>query len=278
MWLKDVLVHLDPSKHCRKRLELAVSLARRLDARLEGYYVMPDLQISPFTADQFPPERLMQIQAAAAEVRDRVHRFFDESLDATDIRHDWVETRGEPVELLTGRARVSDLAILGQVDPDEEQTTMPRSLPEEVALASGRALIVVPYAGAFQSLGERVLIAWNASAQAARAVGDALPLLSSAKHVSVLGVGGGNEEWRYGNVPEGELVQYLDRHGIKAEMHRTTAGDAEIGDLILSRAADEAADLIVMGVYGHSRLRELVLGGVSQHIFRHMTVPVFMAH
>ena len=123
-----------------------------------------------------------------------------------------------------------------------------------------------------------MLVAWNSSAQAARAIHDALPLLARAKRVLIMAVhreaGGQGQD----DVPGADIARHLVRHGVAAEASPVDAGGIEVGDLLLSRAADEGADLLVMGIYGHSRLRELVLGGVSRHLFDHMTIPVFMAH
>src|SRR5258708_5140020 len=165
MSMQDILVYLDQSKHCGARLNLAAALARRLDCRLEGFYVIPDIENSPFTADQFPPESLMQVHATAAQHRDRTKMLFEEAVGPTDLRSEWVETRGKATELLIGRSRVSDLTVVGQYDPDEGKLFSYRSLAEDVALASGKPLLVVPYAGEFDQIGDRVVVAWNSTAQ-----------------------------------------------------------------------------------------------------------------
>jgi len=175
-------------------------------------------------------------------------------------------------------ARYADLTIVGQLDPEELLPRPEYEIPERVALESGQPVLVVPYAGSFASVGRRILIAWNGSPQAARAVRDALPLLKRAEKVMVLtlnpaGLGKG-EETRPGD----RLLAHLRRHGIEAESHELTADHISAEDFILSRAVDEGADLIVMGAYGHSRAREVVLGGATRGMFKHMTMPVLMSH
>jgi nucleotide-binding universal stress UspA family protein len=136
--------------------------------------------------------------------------------------------------------------------------------------------LIVPAVGRFERVGRRVLVAWNASREAARALGDALPLLVDAQAVTVLSIG---STATIDNEHRGaDVTRRLARHGITATAAASIAKDADVGDVLLSRAADHGADLIVMGAYGHSRTREWLLGGAARHLLRHMTVPVLMAH
>ena len=138
-------------------------------------------------------------------------------------------------------------------------------------------MIVVPYIGYTKPIGGNVLLAWNASAQAAHAATAALPLLAKAKQVTLLVVDGpGNDA--HGEEPGADAARWLARHGVKITVQRESSGDTDIGDVILSRTLDFDIDLVVMGVYGHSRFREFVLGGASATVLSSMTVPVLMAH
>jgi nucleotide-binding universal stress UspA family protein len=137
---------------------------------------------------------------------------------------------------------------------------------------------VVPYIGAATPPGKRVIVAWNGGREAARAVNDALPLLVAADQVDVVCVNPGRGEEDDADLPGADLCLHLARHGVKAEAQELVASDIEAGDLLLSRAADSGADLIVMGAYGHARWREVVLGGVTRQLLNQMTVPVFMSH
>ena len=278
MSFKDLLVHVDSSKHCGARLKLAAALGRDFGARLTGLYAMAPMNISPFLADQFPPEVLDETHARLAQRRDRARELFEECTGRMQPSAEWLEVRGDPAEAVTMYARCADLAVLGQVDPEEVGQGVRFDLPEHVVTASGRPTLMVPYAGTFEALGERVLVAWNASAQAARAIHDALPLLARAKRVVIVAAHPEPGTSGQGNGSGADIARHLARHGVRAEASHVEPGKIDVGDLLLSRAADEGADLLVMGVYGHSRLRELVLGGVSRHLFDHMTIPVFMAH
>lgn len=177
--------------------------------------------------------------------------------------------------MLILNARHTDLVILGQ---SKTPALLDRHVADHVALGCGRPVLVVPYIGAGSTLGERVFIAWNGRREAVRAIHDALPLLERAKHVTVMAINprAGAEE--HGDVPCADICLHLARHGVEAEAAEVESGDVGVGDMLLSRAADASADLIVMGAYGHSRIRELMLGGVTKHLLEHMTVPVLMSH
>ena len=186
---------------------------------------------------------------------------------------------GHADALLTLHARYADLTIVGQTDPEASTgLPLPSDLPESVALATGRGTLVVPYVGAPKTIGGNVMLCWNASREAARAASEALPLLKAASTVTVLIVEPRSTAKGHGAEPGADVATWLSRHGVKVTVQRDVAADADVGSVILSRAMDHGSDLIVMGIYGHSRLRELVLGGASRTVLADMTVPVLMAH
>jgi nucleotide-binding universal stress UspA family protein len=168
--------------------------------------------------------------------------------------------------------------VVGQEDPDGGGTPNAGALLEQALFSSGRPVLVVPFAGRFESLGRRVLIGWNASREAARAVNDALPLIAQAEIATVLaanprrGLGGHGEE------PGADIARHLARHGLKVEVQHVVAPEIAAGDILLNAAAESVADLLVVGAYGHSRLREMVLGGVTRTLLRQMTLPVLLSH
>jgi nucleotide-binding universal stress UspA family protein len=171
--------------------------------------------------------------------------------------------------------RVADLIVAGQTDPDWELAPL-LDFPERLALESGRPVLVIPYAGRFHRVGSNVVIAWKPTRECARAVFDALPLLLGAENIYILEVKRPGEE--AGLAPDTSIAAALARHGIRPTIRTSVATDISVGDEILSRLSDLGADLLVMGAYGHSRMRELVFGGATRHIARHMTVPTLFAH
>lgn len=174
-------------------------------------------------------------------------------------------------------ARYADLVIMGQAEP-EETPAGGAHLPEEVALSSGRPILVVPYIGASKPIGRRVMIAWDAGREAARAVSDALPILVKAEAVEILVVNPRTSRSGHGPQPGADIALHLARHDVKVEVRQMTSPELDVGNVVLATLADHGSDLLVMGAYGHTRLRELILGGVTRLIMEHMTVPVLLSH
>ncbi len=190
---------------------------------------------------------------------------------------EWRAVEGELASTLDESARYTDLVVLGQYHPQDVSDTN-QGLAARLVLSAGRPCLVIPYIGTQETLGQHVLVAWNARREAVRAVNDALPILQKAESVIVLAVNPPTGEAGEGDIPSADISHHLARHGVKAEARSTIAPDIDVGNLLLSNATDLGADLIVMGAYGHSRLRETVLGGVTRDLLQQMTVPVFMSH
>ena len=178
---------------------------------------------------------------------------------------------GDAVEAMTGVSRYCDLVIAGQPDPDHPVAD--DAVAEGLLMSSGRPVLIVPYVGNRSSIGKRVMVAWNGTREASRAVHDALGMLQAAESVIALevdptdGAFGGND-----------LCDHLKRHGVNAEAKHTVSNELEISDVLLSAIADNGIDLLVMGGYGHSRIRELALGGATREVMQAMTCPVMMSH
>jgi len=285
MSFKDVLVHAESGATAERRLQYAIEFARQQGAHLSGLFVVEPLHLGAY----FTPPAASYVDVAALEEIDRKHReaetkvasaieakFRDLCMRA-GVGSEWHVVVGDPVEQITLNARCADLTIIGQIDPDHLPSDAADHLPEQTAISSGRPSLVFPYAGDFDTVGRNVLVAWAHTRESARAANDALPVLKRAEKVTVLIINpeGADEER---DVPALDIAQHLARHGVKAEAAFTVAKDIDIADILLSRAADIDADMLVMGCYGHSRLRELVLGGTTRSILTEMTIPVFMSH
>jgi nucleotide-binding universal stress UspA family protein len=278
---KDLLVVLDAEPTARERTDLAAALAERFSAHLIGLYPLPMPQAprhfgyyDPALLDPFFAELRERARSSAVKVRE----VFDHVTGLRGLSAEWRQIPEGPDADPALHARYVDLTILGQLDPDHAETELLRPRPEQVALASGRPVLAIPYAGHFESVGRRVLIAWNAAREAARAVSDAMPLLTSAELVTVMTIDPREGPHGRGEFPGADIAVHLARHGVKAEVERTVSAGLPVGEVLLSRAADLGADLIVMGAYGHSRAREVLLGGATRSVLRSMTVPVLMSH
>ena len=280
-----ILVHLDHSERCAARVELAARVAREHGSHLVGL-VPTGLQDGTAPAD----ERLMcdaePIAGHADSLRLRAeaiaHVFRDLVRGSEPLSYDVRLVDGESVDAVIRHGRAGDLLIVGQVDHarvdhDKTADTLARDLPEQVMMHAGRPVLIVPCAGRFRDLGKNVLVAWDGTREAAMALHDALPLLDGTSRVALVSLRKEGEAEDSGDLCVPQTIAWLLRHGIeaKAAQYPTTIGFA---DTLLSCAATMSADLMVMGGYGHTRLRELVLGGVTREVLARMNVPVLMSH
>lgn len=278
MDFKDIIVHVDTDRACAARLELAIALARLCDAHLVGVFIKSRPDVPGYIGAQVGPEVMQRHFHQIEEAAEDAERMFCLHVKNQDISYEWRVEEGDPQEVLPVQARYADLLVIGQTDPEEPHEFGLNFCADQVIMEAGRPVLVVPYVGWRKTIGERVMVAWDASRLAARAVSDALPILERAKKVAVLAVNPQLSGERHGDIPGADVSLHLARHGIDAEAQHLSAMDEDPADIILSRAAEEGADLIVMGAYGHLRMRELILGGVTLHMLQHMTVPVLMSH
>ncbi|MFO1351751.1 MAG: universal stress protein [Gammaproteobacteria bacterium] len=274
MAIKDILVHLDNSPQCAARQDVAIGLARDFDAHLTGLYVMPSLMIGVFAEVQIPEEIIVQQQEEARAAAAAVESEFKNAAARAACPAEWRCVEGDAIDQINGHARYTDLVVLGQAE--QSGILSPGAeLADQVVLGAARPVLFIPYIGPGKTLGKRILVAWNGSREAVRAINDALPLLQHAEAVHVLAINPSSAE---GDIPTADISLHLARHSVKAEASQVMAKDIEVGDALLSRAADLGIDLIVMGAYGHTRLRETILGGVTRRLLRHMTTSVLMSH
>jgi nucleotide-binding universal stress UspA family protein len=281
MSYKDLLVVLDSETASRGRLALAAALAERFAAHLVGLYPLP-VPEAPRHFGYYDPALLepffRELREKSQEACDKEREAFEHAASLRGLSAEWRAVADGLESDPALHARYADLTILGQIDPDRSDAELIRPRPEHVTLASGRPILVVPYAGLYETVGRRVLIGWNATREATRAVNDAMPLLSAADVVTVLAIDAREGPDAHGELPGADISLHLARHGVKATIERTVSAGIPAGDVLLSRAADLGADLLVIGAYGHSRVRELLLGGATRSILRSMTLPVLMSH
>ncbi len=282
MALKDIVVHLGATPRSKARLEVASRLAMQHGAHLVGVHVIDIPSANYFYGAAMPfvpanPEEIVErIRAEAVEAAAPVEAAFRECLRRNGIEGEWRLVEGSPPPTVALHARYADLCIVGQPNRDEPQDA--DAVTVTTVMTSGRPVLAIPFAGEFPTIGERVLVAWNASREAARALHDAMPLLTGAKQVTVLAINPQRGVGGHGDVPAADISLHLARHGLKAQAAHTVAKDISDGEALLSYAADIGADLIVAGAYGHSRARELVFGGVTQTLIAEMTAPVLFSH
>jgi len=275
--LSQLLVHLDGSPKSARRLQVARDIAQAHGAAVTALYaVTPALLVVPFA-----PEAGAGVAEALGQIdeqrRMQARSVFDRSVAATGVHAAWAEVQDYPiVPAFARQALYADLLVLGQHDPsDTEAAGVPFDFAETVMATSGKPALILPYAETPTAVGQTVVIAWKPTREAARAVSAAVPLLQRARRVHVLSWGQEEEDVTGARL---DLDGYLKLRGVEPSWHREGDEPEFMGDLLLSRAFDLDADLLVMGCYGHSRAREWVLGGTSRTVLQSMTLPVLMAH
>ena len=274
----QLLVHLDASPQALQRLELARRIGQAQGAAVTALYaVAPSFVELPFA-----PEIGPGIAAALRDIDDglrlQARNAFEQTMATPGWPVAWTEVRDDPgVAAFAQQALYADLLVLGQYDPYSKPAQgVPGDFAETVMAASGKPALILPYLGiAPELVGGIVVIAWKATREAAHAISAAMYLVQRAKRVHVLSWSD-NDELIDGN--RLDLNVYLKLRGVEAIWHEQGGEPQALGELLLSRAFDLEADLLVMGCYGHSRTREWVLGGTSRTVLRSMTLPVLMAH
>lgn len=280
MTFQDLLLHVDLSDASALRTDAAIALAAGHEAHLTALCLLAQPYLPTVASVSVPAETLgSQLRAAedeAAELLARVRARAEAAGVRIELRREAAPIAQLP-QVLATHARYADLAIVGQPNPEIDGLD-DALLAETSFLDTGRPALVVPYVGARTMPPERAMVCWSGTRESVRAVHDALPLLRQARRVVVLVVDAARLASQLGPDPGADLAAHLARHGIAAEARAVESAGLRVGDVILAEAAAEGTDLLVMGAFGHSRLRELIIGGVTRQLLKEMTVPVLFSH
>jgi nucleotide-binding universal stress UspA family protein len=278
MSYRDITVHLTLDPRNAARTQIAIAMARRFGARISGLYTVPPPNVPYYMGEYIPTELIQKQMDEAQKASVGAKEEFLSICSNAGIEHRWLSSDLAPVEALRLAARCSDIAVVGQPDPNPaDPAAIPYGtdvLPHELALQAGRPILAVPYAGGTPELGRRILVAWNGKREAARALHDAMPLLRGAEVVHLISVG----PERKGRTALAEITDHMQRHGLRLESAVIPANGAKVGQVLLAEAAARNADMMVMGAFGHSRLREMVFGGVTETVLGKMTLPVLLSN
>jgi len=275
--IKDIVVNLSVGERASFAGEYGVSIAAAFDAHIAGIAFLYDPIIPVSGAGYISADVIEQQERANAAATKAALDRFAQAADSAGVSANPVTLSASyagAADQFSRIARRFDLAIVGQAEP--ETSGVEEVIVEATLFESGRPVIVVPYIQKAPFKLDNVMACWDGSRAATRAIGDAMPLLEKAGRVEVVIVA--NEQGKQDEIEGADMGQHLARHGIKVEVKRTVLGDIDVADVLLSHAADAGSDFIVMGGYGHSRLREFVLGGVTRSILRSMTAPVLLSH
>lgn len=271
----DILVMLDQFAHSMVRLDVAADLAARHGARLIGLRVEVYPHVPSAIRSAIVKGALEAHADAVHADTARIEAAFRTAADRHKVRTDWRVVREGGIGRVCELARYANLTVIGQAAPDAEEEFSGADLIHDLVLGSGRPVLVVPYTPLAQHVGQRIAVAWNGSREASRAVADAMPLLRRAQRVGVLLAGGDDRD----SVGE-QIRAHLERNGVTAEILpvEAHAHAHDAGIALLAEVGGFSADLLVMGAYGRSRMRELVLGGATRHVLQHLPIPALMSH
>jgi nucleotide-binding universal stress UspA family protein len=276
MSYKNILVHIDPGKHCAKRLEVAIKLAKEYDACLIGLHAFLPYAPPGYIMAQMGAEIIVAQKKAVTESMERTEKAFLNQTKSSGLeRTEWYTAYEDPVYAMSSHARYADLVVISQGDSSDD-SGVDINFPERLILAAERPVLVLPYTDNFGSVGKRIMIAWNASQEAVRAITNAIPFfrLADKVYVTTVNAKSSNND----TIPCAGIVRYLTNHGVKLEVKEQYKVNIDSGNELLSRASDLSADLLVMGCYGHSRAREWILGGATRTVLESMTLPVLLSH
>ncbi len=274
--IKDVVVNLglgarDPAG------DYAISLGEMFEAHVLGIAVSYEPVIPGTVMGGIPPEVIDGQRDESDKKASTAVTRFERSVKLAGISaetHTISTSIAGAAEEIGRIGRRFDLIVVGQ--PDRQKSLPDEVVDEGVLLESGRPVIFVPFIHKGGVNLDRIMVCWDGSRAASRAIADAMPLLKKANRVEVVIIS--DKPSQKDEVPGADLGQHLARHGLKVEVKRITSPDIDVPSTILSYAADSSADMIVMGGYGHSRLREFILGGATRGLLESMTVPVLMSH
>ena len=275
MTIKHILVHLDATRHTDKRVDIALGLAKRFSAHLTAVFA----QAEPDAPTDMMPNAAV---TSSSKVGQEALAAFEGKAKAESIP---CSTRIIPAvsysqltKHLTYAARDSDLVVMGQHDSEAAKGECPEDLPEQVILRCGRPVLVIPYAGHFEHIGERVLVGWNGTRESARALNDALPFMTDAKSVRMLSINPPKEILEHHDQYNQSALDHLKIHGIEAEVVQEPNPDVPVASLLISRTADHGTDLLVMGAHSHTGFPKNLRGSVTRDLLRQLTVPALLSH
>lgn len=277
---RRIAVHLDHGADCQRRIDFCLRVAKAHDAHLTGIYasyVAPGYFYDEAGLWVRSMDKAVQINEKA---RSALQKSFSQSAQDAGVAASWRQGEaGTPAECAARHARCSDMLVVGQANPQDPEAATGNDFVEQVLLSTGRPVMVLPLAGTFNTVGTRVVYCWDRGREAARALADAAPLLRHAAALQVLTLDEGADTRGDREIPFEDLAAYCSCHGFPQPEHEDRdTRDIDIGNAILTSAADFNADLIVMGAYGHSRMRELVMGGATRSLLKAMTAPVLFSH
>jgi nucleotide-binding universal stress UspA family protein len=277
---RTILMHCNDRRRIDRLLAVGVDLAAKFQAHLTALSVVPPLTVVSGGAHDGIPVIVDEHCKLYREENPAMRSAFENEVHGRAFVSQWCDEEAGPAsvaERVLQHARAVDLVVASQTDPQWSGSFW-LDIADRLVIESGLPVLIVPNGGTNAGIGHKVLVAWNTRREAARAVFDAVPILQRASEVRVVWVNPQSAEEVAQNIPAVDICAALARHGVKCEATEGIAPRMNVGETLLSCGRDIKADLLVMGCYGHTRLREFIFGGASRHVLAHMSLPVLMAH
>jgi len=276
--LGRIAIHLSSDSACARRIDVGLRLAKEHDAVAVGVYPT-DMPGHYYDESIVPQDVRNVLRGRRSDLQEAIRKQFLEQAEALGAKAEWRAPRGEADEALALHARYCDLLVMSKAERVDSVASLVPNLPESVVMAAGRPVLMIPTSGNISSIGERVLYCWDQRREAARAFTDATPFLERCKELVVLEVDRDERLIRNSDLQDDDFTNYCVSLGYPRPKHLIKKNEGlGVGNVILNTASDSGSDLIVMGAYGHSRMRQWVMGGASRTLLSSMTVPVLLAH
>ena len=270
MSIKDIIVYVDNDKDCDTRLETASSLCKTFEAQLTGLYLLQKISIPAYAGAYMPVEVFEANDEETIKLRNKAEAVFTTKSESLNIISHFTAVEGDVSTALNQYSRYADLLIVPQRKNDRFDFN-PYYQLSDVLLGAACPVLLLPDNSPPALPPETALLAWDGRRECARALMAAMPMLSQVKKIDVVSVNSEDEGAK-------EIAQHIARHGIEAKVHSVKDNQNDIGTILLNQAVSLESQMIIMGAYGHSRIRELMLGGATRHILEHVELPVLFSH
>ena len=271
MAIRDVLVYTDNDGNCQSRVLCAAKICHHFGAHLTGLYALRMLAVHPYPYTYLPPGVFETLEAQAKTKSDDAKEKFNADINGKDISSEFCPIHGDVIEPITHQTRYADMLVVPQQHSSNSELN-PRYQVSSILLEAACPILVLPenYSQTLLPI-QRALIAWDGSHECARALNFALPMLTQVESVDVLSVSTSDKQAT-------NISRHIARHGIKTNIHLVDDGNSNVGSTLLDQATSLNSQLIVMGAYGHSRLREEILGGTTKYMLEHAHLPILYSH
>lgn len=277
--LGRIAIHLHHDSGCKRRLQAAIQLASEHKAELIGIYPSEQPALYLYEDTVMPEEVHTVLRNKITQARNEIQKLFIQETSAAGVKAHWRTPQGPADEALALHARYCDLLIMSKADNKDTAASIMTNLPEAVVMAAGRPVLMIPAVGSVLPIGRRVLFCWDQRRESARAFADAAPILQTSSELVVLTVDPEPDDLRKKDLHENDFADYCASLGYpKPRIVFKKSENIGVGNLILNASTDYGSDLIIMGAYGHSRMRQWVMGGASRTMFSSMTVPILLSH